>query len=159
VDVVGSFLTLSLGCHRVRFLLCIPSSVYHVCHAVGERNERLPTHAHTHDTVCKNYRCMEIAESRKKHSCLVVPGTARYQYHLFQQDNIVGPTWPWPGPGRSLARSQVPAPSKLQKGKSTVVGRSRIRVRFGNDDCVAWEETKKGRAVMGLDLTFSFLSW
>jgi hypothetical protein len=48
---------------------------------------------------------MEIAESRKKHSCLVVPGTARYQYHLFQQDNIVGPTWPWPGPGRSLARS------------------------------------------------------
>ena len=99
-----------LGCHRVVFscvsrIPCLPR---------GGRQKVTHTHTHTHTHTCQPYakingwRSPRAARTHSDYLChcrfLV---TARYQYHLYREQNIVGPTWPGRRESRSLARWQL----------------------------------------------------
>ena len=86
--------------------LCVPYTMS----ATRWETEGYP---HTHmPTVCKDL-WMEIAESLTHSDYYLCgyattdSGTARYQYHLYREQNIVGPTWPGRRESRSLARWQL----------------------------------------------------
>jgi hypothetical protein len=91
--------------------------------------------------------------------------TARYQYHLYREQNIVGPTWPGRRESRGLARSRAAGsltPSAdaepKQKGKGTVVGDREYG--YGLAMMIVWRIEGDGRQRKGVTgLLLSFLVW
>ena len=151
-----------LGCHRVAFscasrIPCLPR---------GGRQK--VTHTHTCQPYAKIYgwRSPRAARTHGDYLChcrfLV---TARYQYHLYREQNIVGPTWPGRRESRSLARSLAAGsltPSAdaepKQKGKGTVVGGREYG--YGLGMMIVWRIEGDGRQRKGVTgLLLSFLVW